>query len=158
MALQGEGAFAVQTPAGVQYTRDGQFALDAAGRLVTSGGFPVVGEGGGDIVLSGSGTISIATDGTVSRDATIAGQIAVVTLAGVSKTSDGLLAGTPGPRPDATLVHQGQLETSSVNATRTMVDMMTSLRAFEASQRAVRAIDQTLNRAIQSGSASGGGR
>lgn len=158
VALQGEGAFAVQTPAGVQYTRDGQFTLDGAGRLVTSGGFPILDQSGGEIVLPGSGAIAIGADGTISRDTSVAGQIAVVTLTGVSKTTDGLLTGTPGPRPDATLVQQGQLETSSVNAAKTMVDMMTSLRAFEASQRAVRAIDQTLNRGIQAGSASGSGR
>ena len=158
VALQGEGAFAVQTPAGTQYTRDGQFSLDGNGRLITASGFPVLGANGGEIVLSGSGVISIGTDGTVSRDAAIAGQLAVVTLTSVSKTSDGLLTGTPGPRPETTLVQQGQLETSSVNAARTMIDMMTSLRAFEASQRAVRAIDQTLSRGIQAGSASGSGR
>ncbi len=155
VALQGEGAFAVETPAGPQYTRDGQFRLDGAGRLVTAKGFAVLGEGGAEIVVRGSGPITISEDGTVTRDGRLAGQLGVVGLSGVSKSSDDLLSGTPGPRPAGTTVEQGKLEASSVNSARAMVDMMTSLRAFEASQRAVRAIDQTLARGIRAASASG---
>jgi len=157
IALQGEGALVVQTPAGPQYTRDGQLTLDGGGRLVNAQGFALLGEGGAEITVTGSGPITIDQDGTVSRDSTVAGQIAVVTLANVSKSGEGLLLGTPGPRPEATTVRQGQLESSAVNAARSMVDMMTSLRAFEASQRVVRTIDETLGRGIAAGSARGSG-
>jgi hypothetical protein len=48
-AITGEGFFAVQTPQGVRYTRNGQFALDAQGRLVTARGDLVLGRGGAPI-------------------------------------------------------------------------------------------------------------
>lgn len=155
VALQGDGVFVVSTPAGQQYTRDGQLALDGLGRLVTAQGFPLLDENGAEISMRGAGAITIGQDGTVSRDGTAAGRLAVVELAGATKTGQGLMSGTPGPRPEATLVQQGHLETSSVNAARTMVDMMTSLRAFEATQRVVRTIDETLGRGIAAGSANG---
>lgn len=45
-------------------------------------------------------------------------------------------------------VRQGYLETSNVNVVREMVDMITAYRAYEASQKAIQAQDQTLNRAV----------
>lgn len=42
-ALQKENAFfAIDTPDGVRYTRDGQFSLDSSGKLVTKEGFAVL--------------------------------------------------------------------------------------------------------------------
>jgi flagellar basal-body rod protein FlgF len=45
-AIDGPGFFAVQTKAGVRYTRDGRFQLSSEGMLVTSGGDAVLGEQG----------------------------------------------------------------------------------------------------------------
>ena len=52
LALQGDGFFCVQTPDGVQYTRQGDFTLNGDGVLVTRGGWPVLGEGGEITVTS----------------------------------------------------------------------------------------------------------
>src|SRR5690606_1441701 len=46
LALSGEGFFAVEAPEGIRYTRNGAFEIDAAGRLVTQNGFPVLSSGG----------------------------------------------------------------------------------------------------------------
>lgn len=45
IAIEGNGFFEVLTPAGVRYTRQGNFNLDPEGRLVTSSGFPVLKKG-----------------------------------------------------------------------------------------------------------------
>src|SRR6059058_8913 len=45
-ALAGPGWLEVSTPQGAAYTRQGDFRLDAAGRLVTQQGQPVMGLGG----------------------------------------------------------------------------------------------------------------
>lgn len=42
MAIEGTGFFEVLTPAGVRYTRQGNFSIDSEGRLVTTSGFPVL--------------------------------------------------------------------------------------------------------------------
>ncbi len=46
VALFGEGFFAIETPYGERYTRNGSFLLDPDGYLVTKEGFPVLGENG----------------------------------------------------------------------------------------------------------------
>lgn len=45
-------------------------------------------------------------------------------------------------------VQQGFLEMSNVNTVREMVDMITVLRAYEANQKVVQAIDSTLEKAV----------
>ena len=66
IAIAGNGYFAVQTPAGMRYTRDGHFSLDAAGQIVTSDGHIVQGDGGAITITPDDGDIQIAPDGTVS--------------------------------------------------------------------------------------------
>jgi len=64
--ILGNGFFAVTTATGMQYTRNGQFMLDKAGRLVTMAGDPVQGKGG-DITINVTDgkEILIETDGSV---------------------------------------------------------------------------------------------
>jgi flagellar basal-body rod protein FlgF len=65
-AINGKGFFAVQTPAGMRYTRDGHFSLDQNGQLVTSDGYAVQGDGGAITVTPSDGEISVGADGTIS--------------------------------------------------------------------------------------------
>jgi len=66
VALQGDGYFAVDTPAGERYTRAGAFQINNAGTLVDLSGNPVLTEAGpvtftaadGDILIDSSGNIS----------------------------------------------------------------------------------------------------
>ena len=46
IAFSGKGFFAVQTPAGERYTRDGNFLVGKEGILETKDGYPVLGESG----------------------------------------------------------------------------------------------------------------
>jgi len=147
-ALEGPGFFAVQAADGVRYTRDGQFRLDASGRLVTEAGQAVLDAAGRAILVPRADGLEISADGSLTLDGKPAGRLAVVALDGVTKVGDGLYAGTPGAAPAGTAVRQGSLESSDVDAARTMVDMIVSLRAFESSQRVIRAIDDSLARGI----------
>lgn len=52
LAIDGDGFFVVNTPEGKAYTRQGNFKLDATGKLVTADGYEV--SGGGPIVINGS--------------------------------------------------------------------------------------------------------
>ncbi|HEX2410131.1 MAG TPA: flagellar hook-basal body protein [Solirubrobacteraceae bacterium] len=140
-AVTGEGFFAVQTPQGVRYTRNGQFALDSQGRLVTARGDLVLGRGGAPIA---------SRDGKV--DARLIG---VVNLTNPRKEGDSLVSGTPAGAATGQ-VRAGALEASGADAARAMVDMIASMRAFEAGQKVIQAIDDTLGRAAtQVGAVSG---
>lgn len=151
LALDGQGFFAVQTPAGPRYTRDGQLVVDGTGRLATATGYPVLDANGRTIAVGGSDGLEIDTNGVVSRNGRTLGTVAVVSLTNPLKQGDTLFAGTPGPRPAGTAVRQGFLEGSGVDPTKAMVDMITSLRTYESDQKAISSIDQTLQKGIQAG-------
>ena len=131
--IDGPGFFAVQTAAGVRYTRNGQFSADAAGRLVTARGELVLGARGG--------AVQIGADGRVDPNA-----LRVVNLANPRKEGESLVAGNPAGGPVGR-ARAGALESSGADAARSMVDMIASMRAFEAGQKVIQTIDATLEKA-----------
>lgn len=140
--IVGSGFFAVQTPQGVRYTRDGQFTTSASGQLVDGAGNPVLGQGGAPIAVGPGGTVP-------------PGSLGVFELTGAAKQGENLLTGTASGRATGT-VRSGVLEESDVNPARTMVEMIGSLRTFQSGQQAIQAIDTTLGAAAtQVGSLNG---
>lgn len=143
-AITGEGFFGVRTAQGVRYTRNGQFTVSPQGLLVTAQGDPVLGRGGR--------TVRVGADGRVDPRA-----LDVVRLENTRKEGDNLVSGTRGGTAGTGQVRSGALEASGADAARSMVDMIASLRAFEAGQRVIHTIDETLAKAAtQVGSVGGG--
>ena len=132
-AIQGEGWFGVQTPEGLRYTRNGQFALSPQGFLMDAMGNMVVGRGGGPIRAGADGAIDPA-------------QLGVFNLTNVRKIGDSYVTGAAGGQATG-VVRAGALEGSNADPARSMVDMIASFRAFEAGQRVIRTIDETLQKA-----------
>src|SRR3546814_7105674 len=76
--ISGNGYFAIETPVGPRYTRNGVFQPNADRQLVTSSGQPVLGEGGAPITLpANSADVTITRDGTISTDQGPAGRLRV---------------------------------------------------------------------------------
>ncbi len=153
LGLDGQGFFTVQTPAGDRFTRDGQFAVSGSGQLQTSTGYLVLDNANKPIQVGSATGLTISADGTVSRNNPKLATLNIVSLTNPIKQGDTLFAGTAGTRPVGTAVRQGYLEGSGINATATMVAMMTSLRTYQSDQQAVQAIDETLHEGIQAGGA-----
>jgi flagellar basal-body rod protein FlgF len=104
------------------------------------------------VLARGGGTIRIGADGAVDPR-----KLDVVTLANPRKQGDDLVTGTPGGAGPAGSVRSGALEGSGADATRSMVDMIKSQRAFEAGQKVIQTIDETLGKAVtQVGTVTGG--
>jgi flagellar basal-body rod protein FlgF len=133
-AVVGEGFFAVQSAAGVRYTRNGQFTADAQGRLVTAQGDPVLGRNGRPLAVGADGRVDPRL-------------VQVVALTDPRKEGDSLVSGTPAAGGAVGQVRAGALEASGADATRAMVDMITSMRAYEAGQKVIQTIDSTLGKA-----------
>ena len=141
-AIVGEGFFAVQTAQGTRYTRNGQFSLDSQSRLVTAAGDPVLDPSGRPI-----------TSNTENIDPR---RLGVFNVTGARKQGDSLVAGTAAGAATGT-VRSGALESSGADPARSMVDMISSMRAFEAGQKVIQTIDETLGKAVTSvGSITGG--
>ncbi|MDO8211431.1 flagellar hook-basal body protein [Conexibacter sp. CPCC 206217] len=143
LAIAGEGYFGVQTPQGVRYTRNGQFTASPQGLLVDQLGNPVVGRGGGQVQIAANGQVDAATVG-------------VFRLTGATKQGDNYFAGAVAGQA-AGAVQTGALEGSGIDPARTMVDMIASFRAYEAGQKVIQTIDDTLRRTgTQVANATGG--
>lgn len=154
LAIDGAGFFAVQTPDGVQYTRNGQFAAGANGNLVTAEGFNVMGAGGQPINVQG-GKLSVQRNGAVFVDDEQRGTLNVVDFPQpylLTKTSDSRFIPQPGggtAQPaQGFSVLQGALEMSNANPIDMLVRLIEVERMFEFGQRAIRLQDETLQQAV----------
>jgi flagellar basal-body rod protein FlgF len=158
VALAGKGYFEVITDAGPAYTRQGNFRLDARGRLVTAQGYPVMGVAGevtlnlANPVIAANGAIS---PGPSSSDAIPVAQLKVVGFDPAVKLEhlgDGLYAGGAGMRQltdqDVT-VRQGFLENSNVSSTYEMTSLVQTMRHFESMQKVAQGYDDMLGTAIR---------
>ena len=137
--ISGDGFFAVQTDDGVRYTRNGEFQSDEQGRLVTSMGDPVLGRN--------NQPVTIGADGKVDPR-----NLNVVLLNNPEKVGNNYITGTPGAVAGllAGSVRAGALEGSGADANQAMVDMIESMRAYEAGQKVIHTIDETLGKAASS--------
>ena len=153
VALEGPGYLCVETARGEAYTRGGALRLDASRRLVTAAGDPMVGQAG-PIRIDGT-EVEFRENGDVVVDGARVDRLKLADFApgtAMARLGRGLLgAGAASAVPhEATevRVRQGYLEGANVDAIAEMAAMISALRAFEASQRALQAIDQTLEKAI----------
>jgi flagellar basal-body rod protein FlgF len=156
VGLSGPGFLVVNTPKGDRYTRSGELAMDTNGQLVTKDGFLVQGDGGSAITV-GNGQLTIGTDGTVSSGGVNSGRLRVVEFEDphmLTREGEGFYVASDAAQQRSaeaqkTTVLQNTLEASNVNMPREMIGMILGLRAYEANERVIRAIDETMNRVIQ---------
>jgi len=145
VAIDGDGFFAVSTPQGERYTRDGAFRQAADGTLVTADGMPVLGTRG--IIRSADAALTIAPNGYVLANGQVIDQLRVVQLRNASKEGASRFTGGAQPLQQFNL-QVGALERANVSVVQAMVEMIMAMRAYEASHRAVLAQDETLQRAV----------
>ncbi len=141
--------FAVQGPAGTLYTRNGTFRLTPQGQLVTAEGYPLQGESGPVVVPAGAANVNIASDGNVTADGGPVGRVRVVRFADPTQLSPAgptAYSAAPAVQPQEATgrVVQGFREGSNVNPTEAMVGMIATTRYYEAAQRALRAIAESV--------------
>jgi len=153
-AIDGRGFFTVQTPNGLRYTRNGSFTRSAADQLVTSEGYPVMGQNG-PISLRGAegGTISISQDGRLSIDEVETDQLRLTDFVDPSRLikegSNFYAAGDAVQEKNSTVrIAQGSLELSNVNVIAEMVNLIAGYRSYEINSKAVLAQDQMLDKAV----------
>jgi flagellar basal-body rod protein FlgF len=146
-AVSGEGFFAVLTPQGMRLTRNGSFHLNPQGYLTTDEGYYVMGENG-TISLPSESKIEVNRRGDIFIDGLNVDRLLVVSSQNILKEGDSLLSFSGEPGEAGGEVVQGALESSNVNPVREMVDLIGAFRAYEASQRVIKAHDDTLDRAV----------
>jgi len=140
--IAGTGFFAVRTPQGTAYTRDGQFSAAANGTLVDQSGDPVLSQTGA--------TVQVGPGGTVAPTA-----LGVFNVPNAAKQGANLFTGAAAGRATGT-VRSGALEASGVNAAETMVHMISALQSYDAGQKTIQTFDDMLQRSASAVGALGG--
>lgn len=176
LMLDGKGFFAVATPHGERYTRNGSFILGKEGFLVTKEGFPVLGENGpinikaNNFKIDADGRIWINAayqddpDLMVGREANLWEDIVLLDILKIvefdierylEKQGSSLYreSQTSGPAFIMTderrpRVLQGFLESSNVDPVVEMVQMIEVNRAYEANQKVIQSEETMLGTLI----------
>lgn len=165
MEISGQGFFQITMPDGsTSYTRDGNFHLNNQGQVVTSSGYllnPAIS------IPANVSKITIGTDGTVSVNLpgqatpTQVGQIQLANFInppGLQSIGGNLFretaasgtpqVGTPGQTGMGD-INQSYIESSNVNITEELVNMIQAQRAFEMNSKSITTVDQMLQRLTQ---------
>lgn len=151
LALDGQGFFAVDTPSGRSYSRDGEFHLDSAGTLLNVNGFPVAWKGSRGKLDPTGDAIVIDGAGNVRQGERRIGQLELVDFADKRRLEDDVL-GHYRPQPDMQplpaqcQIQQGSVERSNVDITDELVEMVFAQRRFENSSSVMKSIDDTYKR------------
>lgn len=164
-ALDGNGFFAISftDKAGntsVKYTRDGAFAINTQGYLVTKDGDYVLNANGATntdptayIQVDPLKEIVVDESGNIYQDGEQVATIGVVDFADynyLAKYGENLYDLVDGGEIIASeaKVDQGCIETSNVNVVSEMVKMITISRAYQAGQKVINAEDETLDKSV----------
>ena len=160
VAIRGEGFFPITLPDGrTAYTRDGSFAIDATGRLVTANGNIVqptitIPANATGITINAQGQVMVTPAGSTTP--TQVGQIQIAVFmnkAGLQGIGDNLFLespasgtaqlGTPSTLAYGSLL-QSSLEQANVEAVSEISDLIAAQRAYEMNAKVISAADQML--------------
>lgn len=147
--------FAVDTPFGVRFTRNGEFVMNDNRELVTMDGFPVLGNMEALQPVNLPEGANIAADGTILLDGAPVGAIEIMRfedLTALQKTGNNLYAAIDAlPEPvDNPGLEIGYLEGSNVNPLTEMVRMIEASRGFEMYSKAIASFEQMNDKAVNS--------
>ncbi len=144
LALDGAGMFAIQTPQGVRYTRDGSFMKSEAGQLQTRSGEPVLDAQLQPIAMP-SGSVEVAQSGTISVGGSVVAQLGVFAILPASLSQEGTnrFAAAAGATRTAadTQVRQGALEGANQDAVHGTMQLILVQRQAEMMQKALGVFD-----------------
>ena len=153
-AIEGDGFFMVETPAGNRLTRAGSFAPSADGDLVAMDGARVLDSNGAPVfVPPDAASIDVGSDGTLSVNGQLLGQIGVYQVA---ELKDLIREGNTRFRPsgdvepvEEPVVLHRFLEGSNVNAIEQVTRLVEIQRAYELGQSFLETEDERVRGALK---------
>ena len=162
LMISGSGFFEIELPDGTTaYTRNGQFAMDDEGTIVTSGsGYTVqpaiqVPNNATSITVSSDGQVSVTITG--QAEVQVLGQLNVsrfVNPQGLEPIGENLFietqsSGAPiqgaAGQDGMGSIKQGMLETANVNVTEELVNLIQAQRVYEMNSKVLSAVNDMLS-------------
>ena len=154
LAIEGQGFFEIQTPQGVRYTRNGNFTLNGDGEIVTQQGYYLLDETGNSIQTVDDSEIYVDSDGQIYLDDLEGARINIVDFEDrdeqLEQVGENLFDyhGEDIIESEESSVRQGYLEGSNVNVVEEMTKMIEINRLYEAGQKVIQGMDETLGKAV----------
>ena len=150
VAMEGSGFFVVQTKAGLQYTRNGNFRVDTSGQVQTAWGDPVLDDQGRPLEIP-SGPISVSSDGTISSQGAVVGRFGTVDFAPATvlvPDGNSMYAAPKGSATPATdpQVRQGVLEASNMSPITGTIGLIMIQRQAQLLQQALSIFHNEFNK------------
>ena len=168
LAIAGEGFFAIQTPQGIRYTRNGAFFRNQDGVIQDIRGYNLLDTRGNPITIpanTSDSSIAVSPNGSIYINGqlmtTVANneqnatpvQIQIVQFdnrLAIQKQGDNLFYAVNNAQPEQATgeVMQGMLEKSNVEIVREMVELIHNHRLYEANSKAVTTQDSMLDNSV----------
>jgi flagellar basal-body rod protein FlgF len=157
IAIQGDGFFEVQLPdGGKAYTRNGEFHVRPDRTVVTTSDRELLTDGGSPVVLlPGGGPVTVNADGTIQQGDTTLGRLSIQKFsnpAALTPVAGGMFLAQDSAGAETVekpVLMQGYLENSNVTPLREMVDLVVISRAYEANQKMITTIDQSMQKTLE---------
>lgn len=157
VAVQGDGWFAIRTPDGVAYTRDGRMRMLETGEVQTLTGHAVLDAGDSPIVIDpNAGPPRIARDGMITQNGRQIGALGLFRLpedAPLRRYDTSSVMSDAQGRPVLDFVSngvaQGFVEGANVNPVMEVARLMTVSRAFESVSHLIETTEASLQDAIK---------
>lgn len=143
IAIQGGGFFTVSAPSGTAYMRSTSMTVDKSGYLVTAAGDRLQGTKGQ--VYIGSGDFDILDDGTVVSGGKAVNRLKIVDFSNkesMTEVGNGTLSAGGGYIPVEGTVMQGFIESSNVDLTEEMTDLIEISKKFQTNQKLIQMLDE----------------
>ncbi len=155
LAIDGEGFFAVDTPRGVRFTRQGNFTRSADGTIVTPLGDTLLGENG-PIRIAGK-DVRITADGQVTSEGSSVDKIQLARFSNprvLVKEGHTLFRAPQGTAQpvtnagDEVSILQGYVEEANITPIDALVSLIATQRQFEVYVRAMKTLDAATEKVL----------
>jgi flagellar basal-body rod protein FlgF len=157
LGVVGDAWFAIQTPQGVAYTRDGRFKMTETGEVQTLLGFPLLDAGNSPIVLDPTaGPPMIFRDGMIQQGERQFGAVGLFEIDDAATLRRGENSSVIPSRPATAVVNftqngvaQGHLENANVNGVAEITRLIAAHRSFESAAAAYELLDGSQRDAVR---------
>ncbi|MEM7290274.1 MAG: flagellar hook-basal body complex protein [Pseudomonadota bacterium] len=157
VAISGPGWFAIDTPGGTAYTRDGRFMINPFGELQTIEGHSVLDAGGGPIQLGNiTQAPEILQDGRIYSQGRVIASLGVYDVAPENLdtrfSNSAFFASVPGVPVEVgsgSQLNQGFVEGSNVSAVHELANLITISKNYQSVSTMIGRVDEVLGRSVR---------